>query len=212
MLNKLLMLALFAMLLSACEDKTESAAIKSPEKNVSQSESEAGRKPDSDKKTDAPSDETTVVDEEDEEQTKVNHAPLSSDYIIAASQLAGLNMPAAEALLGKPEREETIQFRYAGTNDFVPAVTKHYMNGQAAVTFVEKTAARIVFTPSGPIPFDDELSKALEQAGIPGDAEPKEETGTASVFENVGGVYSVTAFKKAELVDYLYIILEEKYK
>ncbi|MBH0157950.1 hypothetical protein IHV10_16335 [Fictibacillus sp. 5RED26] len=146
----------------------------------------------------------------DSEQTDY----LTSEHQFVASELTNSSEKQISDRWGKPTRSEKIQFRYSGTTEFVPAIVNYYQNDKYAVTFVEGKAARLVYSViDEEIMFnDEEMTRALELAGLPVDVEETTDTDTAYVYNDLGNIYEVTMFSKGEFVDYLYIILDEAYK
>jgi hypothetical protein len=151
--------------------------------------------------------------EDNSEGTQGDKEYLSKDHYFVASELVNMTEKEVSTKWGEPVRTEKIQFRYSGTSKFVPAVVHYYEEDEKyAVTFVDGKAARLVFTLDTDIPYEDEKLKALELAGLPTDVEETTETDTATVWNEIGDVYEVKSFSKGDLVDYLYIVLDEAYK
>ncbi|WP_310260606.1 hypothetical protein [Fictibacillus barbaricus] len=187
------------------EDGNKKSASPSSQKDENATEASANQ---SDETATNEESETTDVDGEKKDY-------LSNDHEFVASELANLSENQVSDKWGQPQKSENVKFRYSGTSNFVPAVVHYYQNEKYAVTFVQGKAARLVYyVADQEIPFDDdeERVKALQLAGLPTDAEETTDTDTAYVWNNIGGVYEVTMFSKANMVDYLYITLDEAYK
>lgn len=172
-------------------------------------------------KEDSEATETTTTEDESstaEDKTASDDSEqkdyLTSEHQFVASELTNSSEKQISERWGKPNRSEKIQFRYSGTTEFVPAIVNYYQNDKYAVTFVEGKAARLVYSViDEEILFnDEEMTRALELAGLPVDVEETTDTDTAYVYNDLGDVYEVTMFSKGEFVDYLYIILDEVYK
>jgi hypothetical protein len=153
-----------------------------------------------------------IESEESTPKTPEEKEYLTDNHYFVASELANMSENEVREMWGDPVRIEKIKFRYSGTTTFVPASVHYYEDEKYAVTFVEGKAARLVFTLDVDIPYEEEKVKALELAGLPTDVEETMETDTATVWNNLGGVYEVKSFLKGGMVDYLYIVLDEAYK
>ncbi|MET3727388.1 hypothetical protein ABID52_000969 [Fictibacillus halophilus] len=184
------------------EDSTDSS-ISEPEKE----DSEATETTTTEEENSTAEGETESADSEQKDY-------LTSEHQFVASELTNSTEKQISDRWGKPTRSEKIQFRYPGTTEFVPAIVNYYQNDKYAVTFVEGKAARLVYSViDEEIMFnDEEMTRALELAGLPVDVEETTDTDTAYVYNDLGNVYEVTMFSKGEFVDYLYIILDEAYK
>ncbi|WNB93042.1 hypothetical protein [Bacillus sp. NEB1478] len=219
----LLMCCAVSLVISACS-KDEAKP-----KDQSAVQAEDGNKKDSSSSTSSQKEEKTAeASANQSEETATNEESdttnadgeeekdyLTNDHEFVASELANLTEKQISDKLGQPQKSEDIKFRYSGTSNFVPAVVHYYENEKYAVTFVQGKAARLLYSVADlEIPFDDdeERVKALELAGLPTDAEETTDTDTAYVWNNIGGVYEVKMFAKANLVDYLFITLDEAYK
>jgi hypothetical protein len=184
------------------EESTDSSTSK-PEKEDSEAT-----------ETTTTEDESSTAEEEATSDESEQKDYLTSEHQFVASELTNSSEKQISNRWGKPNRTEKIQFRYSGTTEFVPAIVNYYQNDKYAVTFVEGKAARLVYSViDEEILFnDEEMTRALELAGLPVDVEETTDTDTAYVYNDLGDVYEVTMFSKGEFVDYLYIILDEAYK
>ncbi|MGM0804694.1 MAG: hypothetical protein ACQET8_08115 [Bacillota bacterium] len=184
------------------EDSTDSSTSKSEKED-----SEATETTTTEAESSIAEDEATNDDSEQKDY-------ITSEHQFVASELTNSSEKQISDRWGKPNRSEKIQFRYSGTTEFVPAIVNYYQNDKYAVTFVEGKAARLVYSViDEEILFnDEEMTRALELAGLPVDVEETTDTDTAYVYNDLGDVYEVTMFSKGEFVDYLYIILDEAYK
>ncbi|MBH0170982.1 MULTISPECIES: hypothetical protein [Fictibacillus] len=184
------------------EDSTDSSTSKSEKED-----SEATETTTTEAESSTAEDEATSDDSEQKDY-------LTSEHQFVASELTNSSEKQISDRWGKPNRSEKIQFRYSGTTEFVPAIVNYYQNDKYAVTFVEGKAARLVYSViDEEILFNaEEMTRALELAGLPVDVEETTDTDTAYVYNDLGDVYEVTMFSKGEFVDYLYIILDEAYK
>lgn len=185
------------------EDSTDSSTSKSEKED-----SEATETTTTEDESSTAEDENATSDDSEQKDY------LTSEHQFVASELTNSSEKQISDRWGKPNRSEKIQFRYSGTTEFVPAIVKYYQNDKYAVTFVEGKAARLVYSViDEEILFnDEEMTRALELAGLPVDVEETTDTDTAFVYNDLGDVYEVTMFSKGEFVDYLYIILDEAYK
>jgi len=185
------------------EDSTDSSTFKSEKED-----SEATETTTTEDESSTAEDENATSDDSEQKDY------LTSEHQFVASELTNSSEKQISDRWGKPNRSEKIQFRYSGTTEFVPAIVNYYQNDKYAVTFVEGKAARLVYSViDEEILFnDEEMTRALELAGLPVDVEETTDTDTAFVYNDLGDVYEVTMFSKGEFVDYLYIILDEAYK
>ncbi|MBD7962735.1 hypothetical protein [Fictibacillus norfolkensis] len=221
-MKKLITLLLIIGLLTvtACSKDTKQNEQGASETKAEKEESTDNSTSDPEKEDSKATETTTTEDENstaegeaennDSEQTDY----LTSEHQFVASELTNSSEKQISDRWGKPTRSEKIQFRYSGTTEFVPAIVNYYQNDKYAVTFVEGKAARLVYSViDEEIMFnDEEMTRALELAGLPVDVEETTDTDTAYVYNDLGNVYEVTMFSKGEFVDYLYIILDEAYK
>ena len=221
-MKKLITLFLIIGLLfvTACSKDTKQNEQGASETKTDKEESTDSSTSKPEKEDSEPTETTTTEDEsntaEDEAANDDNEQKdyLTSEHQFVASELTNSSEKQISERWGKPNRSEKIQFRYSGTTEFVPAIVNYYQNEKYAVTFVEGKAARLVYSViDEEILFnDEEMTRALELAGLPVDVEETTDTDTAYVYNDLGDVYEVTMFSKGEFVDYLYIILDEAYK
>jgi hypothetical protein len=191
----------------ASETKTDKEETTDSSTDAEKEDSEATETTTTEDESNTAEDETANDDNEQKDY-------LTSEHQFVASELTNSSEKQISERWGKPNRSEKIQFRYSGTTEFVPAIVNYYQNEKYAVTFVEGKAARLVYSViDEEILFnDEEMTRALELAGLPVDVEETTDTDTAYVYNDLGDVYEVTMFSKGEFVDYLYIILDEAYK
>jgi hypothetical protein len=217
----LLIFCTVALVISACsKDETkpkEQSAVQAEDGNKKDSSTSSAKKEENASEASANQPDETAANEEsdaaNDDADKKDY--LTEDHEFVASELANLSEKQISDIWGQPQKSEDIKFRYSGTSNFVPAVVHYYQNEKYAVTFVQGKAARLVYSVADlEIPFDDdeERVKALELAGLPTDVEETTDTDTAYVWNDIGGVYEVKMFSKANLVDYLFITLDEAYK
>ncbi|WP_137788555.1 hypothetical protein [Bacillus sp. E(2018)] len=216
-----LFLIIGLLLVTACSKETKQNEQGASEPKAEKEDSTDSSTSDSEKENPEATEATTTEDEnnntaEDETVSEDSEQKdyLTSEHQFVASELTNSTEKQISDRWGKPNRSEKIQFRYSGTTEFVPAIVNYYQNDKYEVTFVEGKAARLVYSViDEEILFnDEEMTRALELAGLPVDVEETTDTDTAYVYNDLGNVYEVTMFSKGEFVDYLYIILDEAYK
>ncbi|MBN3556546.1 hypothetical protein JYA63_19890 [Fictibacillus nanhaiensis] len=215
-----LFLIIGLLFVTACSKDTkqneqETAETKADKQDPTDSSSSDSEKEDSEAtETTTTEEENTTAEGEAENDASEQKDYLTSEHQFVASELTNSSEKQISERWGKPNRSEKIKFRYSGTTDFVPAIVNYYQNDKYEVTFVEGKAARLVYSViDEEIMFsEEEMTRALELAGLPVDVEATTDTDTAYVYNDLGDVYEVTMFSKGEFVDYLYIILDEAYK
>ncbi len=102
------------------------------------------------------------------------------------------------------------RWKYYGTNTWIEnCPTINYKNG-VTVKFVEGKAARITVTPTSPLEFSD-LNKAMQLLGLT-PANPTSTGGDMALWKNVQGIYQLQIFNKDGKIDYMYAVVNEKYR
>jgi hypothetical protein len=114
---------------------------------------------------------------------------------------------------GAPSSREEGDFRLAGTETKVPAVTSYYKDNQYEIVFIDGVAQRITYTPSEIIGWEyneEHLHDFLYSMGL-GELEPVQDTDTVKVYKHPD-LYDLRIFNNSGKISYLYIIADEKYQ
>lgn len=148
-------------------------------------------------------------------QTPAAQAPAPAEAkaapLLKIQDIANKSEQEVEKVLGKPNKKAEGKFRYAGTNNYLPAPTVFYKDGAVEVKFVEGKAARITVTPKDELKYPDNLPQALELVGLSKDT-AMEQSERGAAFSDVNGIYSGQIFPENNKVSYLYFIVDKKYK
>jgi hypothetical protein len=112
--------------------------------------------------------------------------------------------------LGKPSSREEKEFRLSGTETKVPAVTLVYLDDSLEVMFIEGSPQRITYTPNEELKYPEDIEKAMAKLGFI-DEEIGDQTDLVTVIE-LKGLYDARIFNNQGKVNYIYLIVSEKYK
>lgn len=136
------------------------------------------------------------------------------EVMIDINGIAGKSESEVNKLLGQPNSTEKSNFRLYGTERSVPSVTSIYRNGENGeieITFIEGKAQRITYTPLKKMEFPKKPESLPSLFGLNASI-PSSENELSTTWLYLDGLYSLQAFKNGNSLDYIYIIVDEKYK
>ncbi|MEH7514256.1 hypothetical protein V7146_16200 [Gottfriedia acidiceleris] len=113
-------------------------------------------------------------------------------------------------ILGNPSNREEKEFRLSGTETKVPAITSLYKNKALEVMFIKGAPQRITFTPNEDLKYPKNIKKAFEMLGFK-NVKVGNQTDLATDVK-LDGVYNAKIFNNQGKVDYIYLIVNEKYQ
>ncbi|KNF07162.1 hypothetical protein CLPU_22c00140 [Gottschalkia purinilytica] len=155
-----------------------------------------------------------VVNQKKKQKKKEDSIPVSFNV----AELKEENVEEVNKVLGEPISNEKARWKYYGTEEYIEdgCFENVYKKDEfeVEVFFIENKAARIAITPQEKMDIKKDSKKFLKRLGLP-TGSIYSETSLVRAWEYLGGLYTVTigtVNQESDEINYMYIIVDEKYR